>query len=50
MDSERSATGAGMGLRLAALDALARGGVVEFGPFGDGLWRVRMLVPFEEDA
>ena len=41
-------TGAGMGLRLAALDALARGGVVEFGPHGDELWRVRMLVPLEE--
>ena len=45
----RSGTGgAGMGLRLAALEALARGGVVEFGPAGDGLWRVRMLVPMEE--
>jgi len=44
----RSGTGAGMGLRLAALDALARGGVVEFGPAGEGLWRVRMLVPLEE--
>ena len=44
----RSGTGAGMGLRLAALDALARGGVVEFGPAGEGLWRVRMLVPLED--
>jgi signal transduction histidine kinase len=43
-----SGTGAGMGLRLAALDALARGGVVEFGPAGEGHWRVRMLVPLEE--
>ena len=39
--------GAGMGLRLAALDALQRGGVVDFGPVGDGEgdWRVRLVVP-----
>ena len=39
--------GAGMGLRLAALDALQRGGVVDFGPIGDGDgdWRVRLVVP-----
>jgi len=39
--------GAGMGLRLAALDALQRGGVVDFGPIGDGNgdWRVRLVVP-----
>jgi signal transduction histidine kinase len=39
--------GAGMGLRLAALDALQRGGVVDFGPTGDGdgEWRVRLVVP-----
>jgi signal transduction histidine kinase len=39
--------GAGMGLRLAALDALQRGGVVDFGPTGDrdGDWRVRLVVP-----
>lgn len=39
--------GAGMGLRLAALDALQRGGVVDFGPTGDGAgdWRVRLVVP-----
>jgi signal transduction histidine kinase len=39
--------GAGMGLRLAALDALQRGGVVDFGPTGDdmGEWRVRLMVP-----
>ena len=47
VDPSRAAGGAGMGLRLAALDALARGGVVEFGPAGDGCWRVRMLVPLE---
>jgi signal transduction histidine kinase len=44
--------GAGMGLRLAALDALQRGGVVDFGPTGDGNrdWRVRLVVPVEEAA
>jgi signal transduction histidine kinase len=47
VDPTRSGTGAGMGLRLAALDALARGGVVEFGPAGRDHWRVRMLVPLE---
>jgi signal transduction histidine kinase len=37
--------GSGMGLRLAALDALQRGGVVEFGRVGDGEWRVRLVAP-----
>ncbi len=46
----RTGKGAGMGLRLAALDALARGGVVEFGPAGAGQWRVRMLVPMGEES
>ena len=40
--------GAGMGLRLAALDALQRGGVVEFGTGEPGEWRVRMLVPVSD--
>lgn len=35
---------AGMGLRLAAFDALRRGGVVEFGPEGSD-WRVRLVAP-----
>jgi signal transduction histidine kinase len=39
--------GAGMGLRLAALDALARGGVLEFGSVAEGAWRVRLVVPLE---
>ena len=50
VDPRRSGTGAGMGLRLAALDALARGGVLEFGPAGDDLWRVRLLVPLEDEG
>jgi signal transduction histidine kinase len=36
--------GAGMGLRLAALEALQRGGVLEFGPDADE-WRLRLVVP-----
>ena len=41
--------GAGMGLRLAALDALQRGGVVEFGPIESSQWRVRLVVPVPEE-
>jgi signal transduction histidine kinase len=36
---------AGMGLRLAAFEALQQGGVVEFGPAGENEWRVRLVVP-----
>jgi signal transduction histidine kinase len=39
---------AGMGLRLAAVEALQHGGVVEFGPGEQGWWRVRLLVPVED--
>ena len=35
----------GMGLRLAALEALEHGGIVEFGHVGGSDWRVRLLVP-----
>lgn len=48
-----SGAGSGMGLRLAAFDALAHGGFVEFGadkgsdPPG---WRVRLVVPVGEDG
>ena len=41
--------GAGMGLRLAAVEALQRGALVEFGP-EQGEWRVRLVVPLEEDS
>jgi hypothetical protein len=37
----------GMGLRLAAFEALQRGGVVEFGPEGLDQWRVRLVVPIQ---
>lgn len=40
--------GTGMGLKLAAFEALQRGGVLEFGPAGSGRWRVRLLLPWSE--
>ncbi|HZN87831.1 MAG TPA: hypothetical protein VFB44_02555, partial [Thermoleophilaceae bacterium] len=47
-DGARSDTrGTGMGLRLAAVEALGRGALVEFGREGDD-WRVRLVVPLEE--
>ncbi len=39
------ARGAGMGLRLAAFEALQHGGVVDFGAPDPGHWRVRLVVP-----
>jgi signal transduction histidine kinase len=39
------ARGAGMGLRLAAFEALQHGGVVDFGTPEAGSWRVRLVVP-----
>ena len=39
----------GMGLRLAAFEALQQGGVVEFGPVGEDRWRVRLTVPLAQD-
>ena len=52
VDSSRRGRGAGMGLRLAALDALQSGGVVDFGPTGesDHDWRVRLVVPIAGHA
>jgi signal transduction histidine kinase len=41
----RAATRPGMGLRLAALEALQFGGVVEFGRRELGTWQVRLVVP-----
>src|SRR5919197_294792 len=37
----------GMGLRLAALEALQVGGIVEFGEREPGLWRVRLAGPVD---
>jgi len=42
---ERTRTISGMGLRLAALEALQVGGLVEFGERAPGEWRVRLAVP-----
>jgi len=38
-------SGTGMGLRLASLEALQVGGVVEFGSADEGRWRTRLVVP-----
>jgi signal transduction histidine kinase len=37
----------GMGLRLAALEAIQSGGVVEFGERERGTWQVRLVVPHD---
>jgi signal transduction histidine kinase len=39
----------GMGLRLAAFEALQQGGVVDFGPFEGDRWRVRLVVPLQQE-
>jgi len=41
--------GTGVGLRLAALEALQSGGLVEFGERDPGTWQVRLVVPLPED-
>jgi signal transduction histidine kinase len=46
----RTQPGGGMGLRLAAFEALQLGGVVEFGSAGRGQWRLRLVVPVEQAA
>jgi signal transduction histidine kinase len=47
---EGSKRRAGVGLRLAAMEALQAGGVLEFGQRERGSWRVRLVVPCEQDA
>jgi signal transduction histidine kinase len=42
---QRAPGAPGMGLRLAALEAIHVGGVVEFGPRPNGRWQVRLAVP-----
>ncbi len=42
--------GTGMGLRLAAVEALQRGGVVEFGAEDGDEWRVRLVLPAGESS
>lgn len=41
----RAQATSGVGLRLAAFEALQHGGVVEFGAHEPDLWRVRLVVP-----
>jgi signal transduction histidine kinase len=41
--------GTGMGLRLAAIEALQHGGMLEFGVPAAGAWRVRLVVPRSAD-
>jgi signal transduction histidine kinase len=51
VERSRRGHGAGMGLRLAALDALQSGGVVDFGPGdSDRDWRVRLVVPLGAES
>jgi signal transduction histidine kinase len=46
----RPSRGTGMGLRLAAAEALGRGALLEFGPEGadSSEWRVRLVVPTDD--
>ena len=39
--------GSRMGLRLAALEAIQSGGMVEFGPVGRDEWKVRLVLPLK---
>jgi signal transduction histidine kinase len=41
---------AGIGLRLAAFEALQYGGAVESGPVGEGSWHVTLLVPLAQQG
>ena len=45
----RSRRTTGMGLRLAAFEALQMGGVVEFGARDQGRWQVRLVVPVTDE-
>ena len=45
-----SVQGTGLGLRLAAFEALDHRGVVEFGPVDVDRWRVRLVVPLEAES
>jgi signal transduction histidine kinase len=43
----RATRGGGLGLRLAALEALRYEGLVEFGAAAEDRWRIRLVVPVE---
>ena len=47
--ARQTPNGAGLGLRLAAIEALRHQGVVEFGPIADERWRVRLVCPLSEN-
>lgn len=40
-----AAKGSRMGLHIAALEAIQKGGMVEFGPLADDEWRLRLVLP-----
>lgn len=42
---DRKTKGGGLGLRLAALEALRYEGLIEFGSPSEGRWRIRLVVP-----
>ena len=42
--------GAGMGLRIAAFEALQHGASLTFGPTGPEHWHVRLVLPRPESA
>jgi signal transduction histidine kinase len=44
-----SGMGAGLGLRMASLEALEHSGIVEFGPLPPDRWHVRLLVPLPDE-
>jgi signal transduction histidine kinase len=44
-----SGMGAGLGLRMASLEALQHDGIVEFGPIPPDSWHVRLLVPTADE-
>ena len=41
--------GAGLGLRILTLEALQHNGLLEFCPVGQSGWRVKLLVPIDDD-
>jgi signal transduction histidine kinase len=44
-----SGLGAGLGLRMASLEALQHNGIVEFGPVPPDRWHVRLVVPTDHE-
>jgi hypothetical protein len=46
----RAQPGPGIGLRLVALEAIARGGRVDAGPVKPDSWEVRFAVPLDREG